>query len=301
MKKIQFEDPNHPAPAPASATAEERLPTTTIREVLEKLPLHTERAVMRLFSHLQLLSVELPENLTLHCENDECEGPPRRHKLCSSKSLDFGKTAYVYCTYECANCTENRRVFGLRCLRTSPGESLKGICTKIYQEPTFGEPIPPKLFYIIGEENREHFLNARRAIARSLGIGAFAYYRRIVENHKFNLVSSVLKVAETARSSAEQIALLKNAQKETQFTKAISILSEVNAIPAALLVEGQNPLLLLHNLLSEGIHEYDDGECLQRARNAEVILFAIADRLQFALADQKTLKDAISSALNVKK
>jgi hypothetical protein len=296
---ISTEGPNSPAKATSSAAAPEQPPVATIKEVMEQLPPHSVRTVPNLFERIQLLAVELPQNLTLHCESEICEGPPRRHVYGAREALEFDDFAYVYCVYRCANCIQNKKIFGLKCQRHA--SSRHGICTKIYQEPTFGEPIPPKLFDVIGKENREHFLNARRAIARSLGIGAFAYYRRIVEDHKFNLVSSILKVAEATRSSAAQIELLKKAQKETRFTKAIAILHEVNAIPATLLVDGHNPLLLLHDLLSEGIHELDDTNCLHRARTAEVILFAIADRLQFALTEQKTLKDAITSALNVKK
>src|ERR1039457_6413862 len=100
-----------------------------------------------------------------------------------------------------------KKVFGLKAERK--GEKYTGICTKIYQEPPFGQPIPKRLFHIIGESNREHFLQARRAIARGLGIGAHAYYRRIVENTKFDLVGSVLEVAQATNAAQEQIALLK--------------------------------------------------------------------------------------------
>jgi hypothetical protein len=77
-------------------------------------------------------------------------------------------------------------------------------------------------------------------------------------------------------------------------------LSDVDAIPAVLLIDGHNPLTLLHDLLSEGIHELDDDECLERAQEAEVILCEIADRMQIALTERKTVKAAISSILDRK-
>ena len=40
---------------------------------------------------------------------------------------------------------------------------------KVFQDPLFGHPIPKRLFQVIGEENREFFLQARRAIGRGLG------------------------------------------------------------------------------------------------------------------------------------
>jgi hypothetical protein len=170
-----------------------------------------------------------------------------------------------------------------------------GICTKVFQEPTFGPPIPPRLFAVIGEENREHFLNARRSIARSLGIGAYAYYRRIVEGEKFNLVASVLKVAEATNSSLDQIALLKKAQHETQFSKAIAMLRDASAIPSMLLIDGENPLAILHDILSQGVHAFDDAECLARAQHAEVVLCEIVVRINSAVSDKKAVKDALAS------
>src|SRR5207247_31861 len=124
-----------------------------------------------------------------------------------------------------------------------------------------------------------------------------AYYRRIVENTKFDLIGSVLEIAVATNASASQIGLLKNAQTETQFSKAIDILRDVSAVPAVLLIDGHNPLLLLHDLLSEGIHQLSDSECLERAQESEVILCEIAERMQIALTERKTVKAAISSIM----
>jgi hypothetical protein len=67
-----------------------------------------------------------------------------------------------------------------------------------------------------------------------------------------------------------------------------------------LLINGHNPLTLLHDLLSEGIHAFDDDECLKRAQEAEVILFELVDKMQVALTERKGVTDALSSILNRK-
>jgi len=94
-------------------------------------------------------------------------------------------------------------------------------------------------------------------------------------------------VAQATNAASEQIELLKKAQSERQFSKAIEMLGDVAAIPAVLLINGHNPLTLLHDLLSDGIHELNDDECLARAREVEVILCEIANRLQIALTERK--------------
>jgi hypothetical protein len=54
-------------------------------------------------------------------------------------------------------------------------------------------------------------------------------------------------------------------------------------------------------LLSEGIHQFDDKECLERATHAEVIICDIAVRLQIALTENKAVKSALASIMNRKK
>jgi len=275
------------------------MPVCDLVELLQDVPLHSPRNIELLFAEPLRRNVEFPKSIHVHCDHKDCEGV-RRHWKRSQGIFELGGGfSYFLVSYYCSNCLTSVKVFAVKVKRI--GEiDRSGICTKIYQEPPFGQPIPKRLYHIIGEANREHFLQARRAIARGLGIGAYGYYRRIVENTKFDLVNSVLEVAKATNASAGQIELLKKAQLENQFSKAIEILRDVSAIPAVLLIDGHNPLSLLHDLLSEGIHQLDDQECLKRSQEAEVILCEIADRMQMAVSERKTVKDAMSSILNRK-
>ena len=267
----------------------------SLTELLEDSPLHSPRRVERLFMSPPHGMLWYPDDIRLHCDHPKCGGV-RRYTKGKNDSFNLGENFYGFISYHCTGCMTSAKVFGLKAERQG-NEAIPGICTKIYQEPTFGKPIPKRLFHVIGEANREHFLQARRAIARGLGIGAYAYYRRIIENTKFDLVKSVLEVAQATNASAQQIELLQKAQSETQFSKALDMLRDVSAIPAVLLIDGHNPLALLHDLLSEGIHKLDDQECLERAQEAEVILCETAERMQAAVTERKTVKMALSSIL----
>jgi hypothetical protein len=249
--------------------AEEKV---TMEQLLCDIPLHSLQTIPSLFSQPQFGSVRFPDEIRVHCDHERCGGERRHVRVEDSGHFKVGNTFYVTTAYVCTNCRSAVKVFGLKAERYDSTQR-KGHCTKIYQEPAFGEPIPKRFFEVIGEENREPFLQARRAIARGLGIGAYAYYRRIIENTKFALVDSVLGVARATNAPSEQIELLEKAH---------------------------NPLTLLHDLLSEGIHELDDEECLARAQEAEVILCEIANRMQNALTERKAVKDALSSIFNRK-
>jgi hypothetical protein len=268
----------------------------TLEPLLVDEPLHSRCKILLLFNRPESGQIAAPNPLHLHCDHQKCGGV-RRHELQHFEDLRAGGVSFIFLRYKCTNCETNLKIFGIR---AEGSTRSPGFCTKIYQEPPFGEPIPKRLFEVIGESNREFFLQARRAIARGLGIGAYGYYRRIVENTKFDLIGSILKVARAVNSSSQQIELLQKAESERQFSKAIELLRDAAAIPPVLLIDGHNPLLLLHDLLSEGIHELDDTECLLRAREAEVILCEIADRMQMALTERKNVKEALASIMNRK-
>jgi hypothetical protein len=278
-----------PPPPPAAITMD---------QLLVEQPLHSVQIVSDLFSNAGNHWINYPENIRVHCAHNDCVGIRRHHKVNNSNSFSAGQhDLFAFVEYRCTDCRTTVKVFGVRA-QLSSGQ--RGKCVKIYEEPPFGHPIPKRLFQVIGEANRDSFLQARRAIARGLGIGAYAYYRRIVENTKFDLVGSVLEVARATNAPASQIGLLQKAQTERRFSKAIETLRDGAAIPAVLLIDGHNPLTLLHDLLSEGIHELTDQQCLERAQEAEVILCEIADRMQIALTERKTVKAAISSIMKRK-
>ncbi len=147
---------------------------------------------------------------------------------------------------------------------------------------------------LVGSD-RELFLKGRRAELRGLGIGAFAYYRRVVEDKKGAIIEAIGKVAERLGAPKETIELFAAAQSETQFSTAIDKVKA--AIPQSLLINGQNPLILLHSALSKGIHAKTDEECLELATSIRLVLIELAERIATALKDEAELRDAVNRLL----
>ncbi len=151
---------------------------------------------------------------------------------------------------------------------------------------------------LIGPD-REIFLKGRRAENRGLGIGAFSYYRRLVENQKGRIIAQIAKVAQKLGAKPDVLEEFKAAEEETQFSKAIEQIR--HGIPDVLLIDGQhNPLTLLHTALSEGLHDHTDEECLEIAQSIRVVLTELADRISQALRQEDELSKAVSRLLNRK-
>ena len=60
-----------------------------------------------------------------------------------------------------------------------------------------------------------------------------------------------------------------------------------------MLINGHNPLNLLHSALSKGVHNYDDDKCLELATSIRTILFDFVERLALALKDDAKLNAAV--------
>ena len=240
--------------------------------------------------------VSTPE-IHLHCTNAQCNG----YRFFRSKDmllLNRERPAHnLFIQYTCSNCRTNTKTFAVRVvhdgLRHSAGQILK-----FGELPIFGPPTPTRLLTLL-EEQRDNFLAGRRCENQGLGIGAFGYYRRVVEHQKNRILEEIIKVAQKLGAGQEALAALADAKAETQFSKSVSLVK--NAIPQSLLIKGHhNPLTLLHSALSSGLHEQPDDVCLDLAQSIRVVLAELAERLSAALKNDAELDAAVSQLLQIK-
>lgn len=198
--------------------------------------------------------------------------------------------------YTCQKCSRELKAYAVRVLGVK-SNLLVGYpeCAKLGEWPPFNFRTPSKVNSLIGED-RELFFKGRKAEADGLSAGAFAYYRRIIEDQKSRLLGEIVKVALQTNAPADVITQLQSAISETQFSKAVDIVKD--AVPQSLFIEGHNPLTLLHRALSRNLHGASDEECLKVAHDVRVVLFEFAERLSQALRDQKGIEDAVNRLLN---
>src|SRR5262249_41518052 len=145
--------------------------------------------------------------------------------------LEQNKTYYVYLRYVCRNCDKSLKTIGVKFTGPKEGD-LYGDVMKVGEDPPFGPRVPSRVITLIGPD-KDAFLKGRRAEHQGLGIGAFAYYRRVIENQKNRLLEEITRVAQKLNAPEEQVRKLQAAKAETQFSKAIEPLKQ--ALPAELL------------------------------------------------------------------
>lgn len=232
----------------------------------------------------------LPE-INLYCSNESCGGI-RLFNATGGKELSKGSN-HLFIFYKCKNCGNTVKSYSLWVFLNDDAKS--GMLYKYGEFPEFGPPTPPRVVTIIGPE-KDYYFKGRRSENQGLGIAAFAYYRRVVENQKNRIFEEIIRtVKKVDPGNNVLIGELEAAEKETQFTKAVESIK--HAIPQALLIDGHNPLTLLHTALSDGLHARTDEECLEIATSLRVVLTDLAKRMADTLKDSAELKTAVSRIL----
>lgn len=233
------------------------------------------------------------QEIQLHCSNESCNGT-RFFRCTSARDIVLTQShSFLYLTYQCSNCQKSQRTFSLAA-SAQKDERPEGQLYKFGELPAFGPPTPSRLMKLIGPD-REEFLKGRRCENQGLGVGAFIYYRRVVEAQKNRILEEVIKVSEKLGASKQKIDTLRAAVVETQFTKALEMAKDV--LPESLLINGHSPIKLLHSALSDGVHARSDEACMSLATSVRIVLGELSDRLSQALKDEAELTKALSTLL----
>jgi hypothetical protein len=275
--------------------------TIEVKEFFEKIPPGVEvrvSGIPRKYSgpppplmYAPSRPTELPD-IDLYCPTrPKCDGI-RAFRPLKDFTLNPGESKDEFISYLCRNCRETLKTYAVSAV-FSDGETDASL-RKYGERPSFGPPLPSKLIELIRPE-WEYFKRGRRSENQGLGIAAFAYYRRVIESQKNRILDEMIKAARKLNATQEAIKELGDAKEERQFKKAIEGVKA--CLPEMLLIGGVNPLTLVHNALSEGLHAETDEQCLQVATDIRIVMTELAERLSQVLKDEAELKSAVTRLL----
>ena len=280
--------------SPASTIVEAESPEVlTEEEFFQNVPPGQTKIVgqLHLVSHNTANKNWKLRDILLYCTFDDCNGY-RKFQRTEEEFISVDSTRHDFITLRCRNCNRSIKRFAVstKLLQNGNVEMYK------YGElPQFGPPNPSKLMNLMGGD-RDLYIKGRRCENQGLGIAAFVYYRRVVENQKVRIISEILKVAQKLNADPALIEDLIAAKEETRFTEAINRVK--HALPQILLMNGHNPLTLLHSALSEGLHATSDEECLALATSIRVVLTELVERMATAVKEEAELTSAVQRLLN---
>ncbi|NYT33911.1 hypothetical protein [Rhizobium sp. WYCCWR 11128] len=196
----------------------------------------------------------------------------------------------VQANYGCAGCNRQIRHFDIHI-----SEDLSSV-TKVGQFPPWDIQGNKQVERLLGD-HRSYLRKGLICEGQGYGIGAFAYYRRIVEETIDGLLDEIPQLLGGAELEQFSDALAKT--KTTRVTaEKIEIIKDL--IPPVLRPDGMNPLRLLHETLSEGLHAQSDSDCMANAETIREILTFLANQIAAAAEAKKSFTSGMRALLEKK-
>lgn len=126
------------------------------------------------------------------------------------------------------------------------------------------------------KDDLDNYEKAIACLFLGYGVAAFAYFRRVVESNINGLLDLVQEDAQSSSADTKITAALAELRGNPPMSKKIKIAN--HALPAYLNPDGLNPLGRLYQVLSEGIHNLSEEECLSKAREtSECLAYLVSD------------------------
>ena len=212
--------------------------------------------------------------------------------LASNSTLDYNFV--VHCSALCQDCQQFQRQLLIYGNTSRPkNDEMKFFIKKIGQYPA-PEVTPDKIFKdFLSKEDIEFYKKGKQSLNFTYGIGAFAYFRRIVENEILNITKKLIDSNQTAK--LKLVPALKLFQENHQMKRLIKSLTPF--LPKNIFLENGNPLNFLYASISEGIHNLTEEQCIQRSNDIEKLLRHVITELR----NQESRNDANDALNNLKK
>jgi hypothetical protein len=264
------------------------------KDFLESTPAYVEGRVENLIrdltpnSHATTWGFSSPR-IQLHCEVDDGV----RWFNPGIENIGCAEYMTLFLPYTCRDCGRWSKRFALILAPDLQANPKVLIAMKVGEFPPFGSHLSKRLADLLSKTDLELYRKGLRTEREGHGIGAAAYFRRVVDNQWKALVRKLRDAAEKLGTPPEKLRVFDEALAQPQFSTAVDILKD--AIPAKLLIlDGRNPLTLLYKPLSVQIHQLSDEQCLQQAADIRVVLNETFDNIGRVLRDDETLKAAVT-------
>jgi len=134
------------------------------------------------------------------------------------------------------------------------------------------------------------YYKSKKSLADNLGIGAFAYLRRIIEKELMSIVQDVSDLDGADKRIKEVIS------KHQQALSPHLVYDDIfEYLPRSLQVLGDNPFRMLYKYTSEGLHRLSEADCLERSKNIEMVFEFVIKKINEERSEILAVKQAIKA------
>ena len=165
---------------------------------------------------------------------------------------------------------------------------------KIGQYPSFNIEPDTILKKYLSLEDLDNYKKAITCLSVNFGIGAYSYFRRIIENEIKRMIIDISELSFDGVDNVKQA--LKNYENDHQMGKLIDTLN--NFLPYSLKQFGDNPVRLLYEQLSGGIHLFSDTVCIDKARQIDILLKFVIKSINEEKYQHNDIRNAMTKLRN---
>lgn len=194
----------------------------------------------------------------------------------------------AFIIYRCTSCERSLRYF------TVKFDSKNEYVMKVGQEPPWEITMDRSLERTLGTR-AHYFKKGLISESQGYGIGAFGYYRRIVEEIIDELLEGIADLV-SGDERTQYLEALEKAKKTTVMQDKIDLVKDL--LPPILRPDGMNPLSALHNTLSEGLHKESDERCLELAVEARETLVFLVNQIEVTKESSTRFTESMRRLLN---
>lgn len=195
----------------------------------------------------------LPQEISFFCDNPKC----KKEQLWQRAQIGTAdKGGWRGREYTCRNCGKNT----IRYYFFWVGEDQNGLFLKVGQYPPLQKEPPLRLAKKLDETDLDLYRKALTSRNNAYGLGALAYLRRVVENRMNDLLGLLYEAAKDDEGAEAELKKIEEVKASWRFDEKIGYAAGI--LPKHLKPGGVNPIDMLHDLASEGIHHRSEDECL---------------------------------------
>jgi len=251
-------------------------PADVVAEFLQSQPLYAKQS----FDLPRYAGPLYPEKILMHCSQCSGERPFRDKRPRGGNTIPLPpiKSGVLSFYFQCTFCSRENLTFWMEV------NCEEKWVRKVGQRPPWSTEIPDGLAAYLGLD-ADLYRRAKVCLGQGFGLGACVYLRRVLESQVSNILRSLAELKKQTEPSAAEMAeleiLLRNEHAEDQLALAHKFL------PHSLMVEGLNPLKLIHDLLNVGVETLTEEECVQVAIKVAVCFEYIVSELSHQLASRE--------------
>lgn len=209
----------------------------------------------------------------------------------AAADIQCGLSATSISLFTCSLCKTKTVTFFVFAPSEREGDQWVTFAQKVGQLPAPSIAIAPGLAKHLGK-TADLYKKALICRNQGYGIAAVAYMRRIVEERTDELIGIVAEQAKERGVGDKDVDAILAAKKEQTYSEKLRVASEL--IPDRLRPGGVNPLGTLFGLLSDGLHDRSEEECLAIADEIREVFEYVFENLRTQIEDEKRFKDRVS-------